>query len=600
MLLFQGVSRSSVLLAGFFVSSTKAFAAVNSRATARAAVASVSSLAFTTNWGGHAKTPVIRMPSSSSSSSSKLFMNSLTSGETSQLKILSKISVTKRGGTLLRVRHASSSTNTEMTFGVFLPSNYRLQKEVPALFWLSGLTCDDTNFSIKAGAFEAADQAGIALVIPDTSPRGEDVANNDSYDLGQGAGFYINASQDPWKPHFQMEAYIQELAQLVQDELGIGQVKSITGHSMGGHGALTLAFKYPGEWTSVSAFAPIANPTDCPWGQQAFQEYLGSVEAGIDHDAAKLLQSQGPFDQWDDILIDQGLNDEFLETQLKPEALEEAAKQVGQTLTLRRHAGHDHSYYFISSFIKDHIQFHSKRMQKAAGKLRAAQAVLPSQDTVGKHIKCKAMVARAPKQPLTEETIIVDPPKKGEVRVKVVANALCHTDIYTLDGLDPEGLFPCILGHEAGCIVESVGEGVTSVQPGDHIIPCYTPQCALPSCIFCMSPKTNLCPSIRSTQGQGVMPDGTKRLHDAEGNDIYHFMGCSTMSEYTVLAEISCAKIPKEAPLEKACLFGCGVATGLGAVWNTCKVETDSSVAVFGLGAVVSTVRLHAIADEYA
>lgn len=209
-------------------------------------------------------------------------------------------------------------------------------------------------------------------------------------------------------------------------------------------------------------------------------------------------------------------------------------------------------------------------------------------DTAGKPIKCKAMVARAPKQPLVAEEITVDPPKAGEVRVKVMANALCHTDIYTLDGLDPEGLFPCILGHEAGCVVESVGEGVVSVQPGDHVIPCYTPQCCLPECIFCQSPKTNLCPSIRSTQGQGVMPDGTKRFHDKDGNDIYHFMGCSTMSEYTVLSEISCAIIPLKAPLEKACLFGCGVATGLGAVWNTCKVEQDSSVAVFGLGAVVS------------
>ena len=169
-----------------------------------------------------------------------------------------------------------------------------------------------------------------------------------------------------------------------------------------------------------------------------------------------------------------------------------------------------------------------------------------------------------------------------------MANALCHTDIYTLDGHDPEGLFPCILGHEAGCIVESVGEGVKTVEPGDHVIPCYTPQCALPSCIFCQSPKTNLCPQIRSTQGQGIMPDGTVRFHDKDGKEIYHFMGCSTMCEYTVLAEISCAKISKELPLEKACLFGCGVSTGLGAVWNTCKVETGASVAVFGLGAVVS------------
>lgn len=186
-----------------------------------------------------------------------------------------------------------------------------------------------------------------------------------------------------------------------------------------------------------------------------------------------------------------------------------------------------------------------------------------------------------------------------------------HTDIYTLDGFDPEGLFPCILGHEAGCIVESIGEGVTTVKPGDHVIPCkfcshkranakrrlryltrsdcsagYTPQCAESSCIFCMSPKTNLCPKIRSTQGQGIMPDGGIRFKDKDGKPIYHFMGCSTMSEYTVLAEISCAKIDVAAPLEKVCLFGCGVSTGLGAVLNTCKVEPDSTVAVFGLGAV--------------
>jgi S-(hydroxymethyl)glutathione dehydrogenase/alcohol dehydrogenase len=212
-----------------------------------------------------------------------------------------------------------------------------------------------------------------------------------------------------------------------------------------------------------------------------------------------------------------------------------------------------------------------------------------SSETAGKPIICKAMVARAAKQPLVEETITVDPPRAGEVRVKVIANALCHTDIYTLDGYDPEGLFPSILGHEAGCIVESVGAGVTSVQVGDSVIPAYTPQCCQPTCIFCMSPKTNLCPAIRATQGRGVMPDGTTRFKDKDGNPIYHFMGCSTMSEYTVLAEISCAKIDPAAPLNKMCLFGCGIATGLGAVWNTCKVETNSTVAVFGLGAVVSS-----------
>jgi len=196
------------------------------------------------------------------------------------------------------------------------------------------------------------------------------------------------------------------------------------------------------------------------------------------------------------------------------------------------------------------------------------------------------MVARAPKTPLTEELITVLPPRRGEVRLQVITNALCHTDIYTLDGHDPEGLFPCILGHEAGCIVESIGDGVTSVQVGDHVIPCYTPQCGETTCVFCQSSKTNLCPKIRSTQGAGVMPDGTVRFHDQHGQDLYHFMGCSTMSEYTVVAEISCAKINKHADLSKACLFGCGVSTGLGAVWNTCKVETNATVAVFGIGAV--------------
>ncbi len=191
-----------------------------------------------------------------------------------------------------------------------------------------------------------------------------------------------------------------------------------------------------------------------------------------------------------------------------------------------------------------------------------------------------------PNKPLSFEDVVVAPPRAGEVRVKVIANALCHTDIYTLDGDDPEGLFPCILGHEAGAIVESIGEGVTSVAVGDHIVPGYTPQCNEPDCIFCRSPKTNLCPKIRATQGAGVMPDGTSRFTSADGTMIHHFMGCSTMSEYTVLAEISCAKIDKKAPLEKVCLFGCGVATGWGAVWNNAGVESGSTVAVFGLGAV--------------
>jgi S-(hydroxymethyl)glutathione dehydrogenase/alcohol dehydrogenase len=206
-------------------------------------------------------------------------------------------------------------------------------------------------------------------------------------------------------------------------------------------------------------------------------------------------------------------------------------------------------------------------------------------DTVGKPITCKAMVAYGVND-LRETEVIVAPPRAGEVRVKVVCNALCHTDIYTLSGADPEGLFPAILGHEAGAIVESVGEGVTSVKVGDTVVPGYTPQCKGADCIFCMSPKTNLCPKIRGTQGKGVMPDGTSRFSLADGTVIYHFMGCSTFAEYTVLAEISTAKINPEADLTRMCMLGCGISTGLGAVWNTAKVEPFSSVAVFGLGAV--------------
>jgi len=206
--------------------------------------------------------------------------------------------------------------------------------------------------------------------------------------------------------------------------------------------------------------------------------------------------------------------------------------------------------------------------------------------TEGKPITCKAAVAWEAKKPLDVTDIQVAPPKAGEVRVKIIANALCHTDIYTLDGHDPEGLFPSVLGHEAAGIVESIGEGVTSVQPGDVVIPCYTPECKdCINCIFCNSPKTNLCPKIRATQGKGVMPDGTTRL-SKDGKEIFHFMGCSTFAEYAVIAEISAAKIHPGADLNQMCLLGCGVSTGWGAVWNTVKMEPESSMAVFGLGAL--------------
>ena len=198
-------------------------------------------------------------------------------------------------------------------------------------------------------------------------------------------------------------------------------------------------------------------------------------------------------------------------------------------------------------------------------------------------IKSRAAVAFAPNQPLKIVEVDVEPPKAGEVLVRIVASGVCHTDAYTLSGEDSEGVFPCILGHEGGGIVEAVGEGVTSVAVGDHVIPLYTAECR--QCKFCKSGKTNLCSSVRATQGKGLMPDGTTRF-SYQGQPIYHYMGCSTFSEYTVLPEVSVAKIPQEAPLEKVCLLGCGVTTGIGAVLNTAKVEEGATVAIFGLGGI--------------
>ena len=368
------------------------------------------------------------------------------SGSGSNVEVLSEVSVSGTGskkGTLLRVRHMSTSTSTPMTFALFLPSAYALSSSsassIPALYWLSGLTCDDTNFSTKASAaFAAAEEEGLAIVIPDTSPRGDAVPDADGYDLGQGAGFYVDATAEPWSAHYRMRTYVsEELPALIRSEFnGVGSAaKSICGHSMGGHGALTLALSDPaGSWTSVSALAPICNPTECPWGRKAFGAYLtGGVEDGkaAGYDATVLLRQRqqqkggGPRAEYDDILIDQGLADQILaEGQLLPENLEAAAAEVGQTLTVRRHDGFDHSYYFIAAFIGDHVAFHSKRLRKAVGKKRAAEAEAKAEasalagasfsETAGKPIKCRAMVARAPKQPMVCEEITVDPPKAGE------------------------------------------------------------------------------------------------------------------------------------------------------------------------------------------
>ena len=263
-----------------------------------------------------------------------------------------------------RWRHDSSTLNCPMTFSIFLPPP-RDHTPPPVLYWLSGLTCNDENFTTKAGAQRVAAELGIVLVMPDTSPRGEKVANDDGYDLGQGAGFYLNATQPPWATHYQMYDYLRdELPALVQSQFNVSDRCAISGHSMGGHGALIMALKNPGKYTSVSAFAPIVNPCSVPWGIKAFSSYLGEDKnAWLEWDSCALMYASNAQDAIP-TLIDQGDNDQFLADQLQPAVLAEAARQKAWPMTLRIQPGYDHSYYFIASFIEDHLRFHAQYLLK--------------------------------------------------------------------------------------------------------------------------------------------------------------------------------------------------------------------------------------------
>ncbi len=265
------------------------------------------------------------------------------------------------GGTLKYLKHDSAVTGTPMTLSVFVPPG---EGPFPVVIWLSGLTCTEDNFTTKAGAYRAAAELGLIVVAPDTSPRGEGVADDPAYDLGQGAGFYVDATQAPWAPHFRMESYVtDELIGLIDAHFPTTGARAVCGHSMGGHGALTLALNHPGLFRSVSAFAPISSPTQCPWGQKALTAYLGADRAAwTRHDAALLIQAGVARGRFDDILVDQGDADPFLAEQLKPELLVAAARAAGQTLTLRMQPGYDHSYFFMASFIADHLAFHATRL----------------------------------------------------------------------------------------------------------------------------------------------------------------------------------------------------------------------------------------------
>ena len=267
------------------------------------------------------------------------------------------------GGWHKQYSHRSETLNCSMRFAIYLPPQASNVQKVPVLYWLSGLTCSDENFMQKAGAQRIAAQLGIAIVAPDTSHRGEGVADDDGYDLGMGAGFYVDATQAPWNRHYRMYDYVvNELPQLIESTFPVSDQRAIAGHSMGGHGALTIALRNPGRYRSVSAFSPISNPLNCPWGKKALAAYLGKdTHSWGDYDASVLMRAAT---QMVPALVDQGESDEFLVEQLKPERLEAAAKANGYPLELRRHDGYDHSYYFIASFIEEHLRFHAAHLDK--------------------------------------------------------------------------------------------------------------------------------------------------------------------------------------------------------------------------------------------
>eukprot|EP00484_Ammonia_sp_Unknown_P014836 CAMPEP_0197072484 /NCGR_PEP_ID=MMETSP1384-20130603/210121_1 /TAXON_ID=29189 /ORGANISM="Ammonia sp." /LENGTH=730 /DNA_ID=CAMNT_0042511303 /DNA_START=5 /DNA_END=2194 /DNA_ORIENTATION=- len=551
------------------------------------------------------------------------------------------------GGSIIKYEFVSKTLgDTKARFNVFLPPQASPSNPVPILMYLSGLTCSEDNFVQKAGAQQCAAQYGIALLCPDTSPRGANIdGESKDWDFGVAAGFYLNATQKPWSEYYNMYDYItKELPQTLQsidhlkERLDLRNV-SIFGHSMGGHGSLSLYLKNLDAYKSCSAFSPVANPTKCRWGQKAFKNYLGGTEKDwVQYDSLELVKKLNANDKakMNVILIDQGLADFALthgddnHNQLRTKEFENACKENNVQIKVRYHEGYGHGYDFIATFVADHIAFHAKYLlsgarkpaissvlsriddvltfldedEKEAATVQSAPAERQKFETEGKVIKCKAAIAwkewdEKDKEPLKIEEIEVAVPKETEVRVKLLCTGVCHTDWYTLSGKDPEGVFPAILGHEGCGIVESVGSKVTSCKPGDVVIPLYIPECN--KCKFCLSGKTNLCQAVRSTQGRGLMPDESVRFKCGD-KDIYHFMGTSTFSQYTVLPEISVAVINKDVLSKKvekeACLLGCGVTTGIGAVTNTMKVTAGSTVAVFGLGGVGLSVIQGAVMNK--
>ncbi len=270
-------------------------------------------------------------------------------------------------GVQYKYSHHSELADGPMTFSLFLPNKEQFP-EPPLLWWLSGLTCTDDNFTHKAGAQRAAARLGIAMIMPDTSPRGREIANSDDYDLGQGAGFYLNATKEPWASHYQMYDYItEELTAIVREEFQLTGPEFISGHSMGGHGALVIGLRNPERFHSISAFAPVVNPSQVPWGIKAFENYLGTdKKAWAEWDAVELMKHYSG--KKTPILIDQGDADPFYKKELEPDKLDKVAKEKNHPLTVRIQSGHDHSYYTIATFIEEHLEFHMNQLKNTKPK----------------------------------------------------------------------------------------------------------------------------------------------------------------------------------------------------------------------------------------
>ncbi|CAJ1364021.1 unnamed protein product [Effrenium voratum] len=518
-------------------------------------------------------------------------------------------------GTLYRFEHISPVLgDCTMKLSAFVPSG---QGKFPGVIWLSGLTCTDESLAQRSAALQFAEELKLILIMPDTSPRGEGVPDEDpkTYDVGVGASFYVNATTEKYRSHYKMLDYItSELPKLTASKLPLLPRLGIMGHSMGGHGALVAALRNPGEYRSVSAFSPIVHPSESPWGQKAFSLYLGDdVEAWAQYDTLELLRRySGPPLRF---LVDQGLTDPFLAEQLKPGLLKALCDERGHALMLRMQQDYDHSYYFISSFIEDHLKYHAsfltgvlrwcpdpdhplapsvysvdprqdepvegeaeaERENEEGGEASDAKAdTEPTEpvhivDSRAKDIECQAAVAMADESLPLLLRIKVAPPAAGELRLRLVAASVCGADLAVQDE-------PRILGLEAAAVVEDVGEGVEDFAVGDHVIPCYHVNCG--KCECCRRRDTNFCESMHRT-GR-VMADGTTRFSYGS-TEVFHFHGISAFSEYTVVHADSVAKVRKDAPLEKICLLGGGVAAAMGTVWSASV--SGASAVVFGLNA---------------